>query len=78
MWENNLETFEKLFSIIKSRCSIYSYFLKPITLKYSWTLAPSTYTSENYSALFFIYEPVKLDLRLAVLKIFMIFRVYCF
>ena len=26
----------------------------------------------------FLQEPVKLDRRLAVLKIFMIFRVYCF
>ena len=30
MWENNLETFEKLFSMIQSGCSIYSHFLKPL------------------------------------------------
>ena len=30
IWENNLETFEKLFSTIQSRCSIYCYFLKPL------------------------------------------------
>ena len=30
IWENNLETFEKLFSVIQSDCSIYSYFLKPL------------------------------------------------
>ena len=28
MWENNLETFKKLFSMIQSLCSIYSDFLK--------------------------------------------------
>ena len=28
IWENNLETFEKLFSMIQSGCSIYSHFLK--------------------------------------------------
>ena len=30
IWENNLETFEKLFSITQSSCSIYSLFLKPL------------------------------------------------
>ena len=30
IWENNLETLEKLFSMIQSRCSIYSHFLKPL------------------------------------------------
>ena len=30
IWENNLETFEKLFSMIQSGCSIYSNFLKPL------------------------------------------------
>ena len=30
IWENNLETFEKLFSMIQSGCSIHSYFLKPL------------------------------------------------
>ena len=30
IWENNLETFEKLFPIIQSGCSIYSHFLKPL------------------------------------------------
>ena len=29
-WENNLETFEKLFSMIQSGWSIYSHFLKPL------------------------------------------------
>ena len=30
MWKNNLETFEKLFSMIQSGSSIYSHFLKPL------------------------------------------------
>ena len=30
IWEYNLETFEKLFSMIQSRCNIYSHFLKPL------------------------------------------------
>ena len=30
MWENNLETFEKLFSMIQSGSSIYSHFLKTL------------------------------------------------
>ena len=30
IWENNLETFEKLFAMIQSHCSIYSHFLKPL------------------------------------------------
>ena len=30
IWKNNLETFEKLFSMIQPRCSIYSRFLKPL------------------------------------------------
>ena len=30
IWENNLETSEKLFSMIRSGCSIYSHFLKPL------------------------------------------------
>ena len=30
IWGNNLETFEKLFSIIQSRCNIYSHFLKSL------------------------------------------------
>ena len=34
------------------------------------------YSNEDYSILFFLYEPVKLDPRLFVLKIFMIIRVY--
>ena len=50
VWENNLETFEKLFSMIQSGCSIYSDFL--ITLKYSWTLAQSAYSNKDYSTLF--------------------------
>ena len=33
IWENNLETFEKLFSMIQSRCNIYIYFLKPLYWK---------------------------------------------
>ena len=32
---------------------------------------------ENTITLFFLYEAVKLDPRLAALKVFMIFRVYC-
>ena len=30
IWENNLETFEKLLSMTQSRCIIYRYFLKPL------------------------------------------------
>ena len=30
IWEDNFEIFEKLFSMIWSRCSIYSHFLKPL------------------------------------------------
>ena len=30
VWKNNLETFEKLFSMIQSRCSIYCHFLEPL------------------------------------------------
>ena len=30
IWENNIETLQKLFYMIQSRCSIYSHFLKPL------------------------------------------------
>ena len=30
IWENNLETFEKLFSMIQPHCSIYNHLLKPL------------------------------------------------
>ena len=30
IWENNIETSQKLFYMIQSRCSIYSHFLKPL------------------------------------------------
>ena len=30
IWENNIETLQKLFHMIQSRCSIYSHFLKPL------------------------------------------------
>ena len=33
IWENNLKTFEKLFSMVQSRCSIHSHFLKPFPEK---------------------------------------------
>ena len=51
--ENNLETFEKLFSMIQSGSSIYSHFLKPLHWNIHEFLAPSTYSNENYSTLFF-------------------------
>ena len=42
IWENNLETFEKLFSMIQSGCSIYSHFLKPLhwNIHELWHKAP--------------------------------------
>ena len=49
MWENNLETFEKLFSMMQSL----HLFPETITQKYSWTLARSAYSNEDYSTLFF-------------------------
>ena len=52
IWENNLETFEKLFYMTQSGCSIYSHFLKP--LQYSRTLAPSAYSNEDYGTPFSI------------------------
>ena len=30
IWEKNIETLQKLFYMIQSRCSIYSHFLKPL------------------------------------------------
>ena len=48
-WKNNLETFEKLFSMMQSL----HLFRETITQKYSWTLARSAYSNEDYSALFF-------------------------
>ena len=42
IWENNLETFEKLFSMIRSGCSIYSHFLKQLhwNIHELWHKAP--------------------------------------
>ena len=42
IWENNLETFEKLFSMIQSGCSIYSHFLKSLhwNIHELWHKAP--------------------------------------
>ena len=51
MWENNLETFEKLFSDSVSLQYLQS-FPETITLKYSWTLALSAYINEDYSTLY--------------------------
>ena len=42
IWEINLETSEKLFSMIQSGCSIYSHFLKPLhwNIHELWHKAP--------------------------------------
>ena len=42
IWENNLETFEKLFSMIQSDCSIYCHFRKPLhwNIHELWHRAP--------------------------------------
>ena len=42
IWENNFETFEKLFFMIESGCSIYSHFLKPLywNIHELWREAP--------------------------------------
>ena len=67
IWENNLETFEKLFCMIQSGCSIYSYFLKPL----HWNIHElwhKTLLVMKITVHFFLSEPVKLDPRLSVLK----------
>ena len=51
-WENNLKTFEKLFSMIQSRCSIYGHYTEISTLKHSCVLAPTAYSNEDYNRRF--------------------------
>ena len=45
-------------------------FPETIKQKYSRTLAPSAYSNEDHRTLFFLKQPVKLDPKIAVLKIF--------
>ena len=49
MRKDKLETFEKLFSMIQSGWSIYSYFLKPL----NWELEHQALSNEDDSTLFF-------------------------
>ena len=73
---NILETLEKLFFMIQSGCSIYSHFLKPLHLNIHELLLQALIVIKIILHSFFLREPVKLDPRLADLKIFMIIRIY--
>ena len=50
MWENNLTSFEKLFSYDSITLQYLQWFPETITLKFSWTL--SAYSNEDYSRKF--------------------------
>ena len=82
IWENNLENFEKLFSMIQSRCSIYNHFLKPLhwNIRELWHLAliVMKITAEDFEKLvksphFLLFTSVNW----LVLKIRLCFDTWC-
>ena len=52
IWENNIETLQKLFYMIQSRCSIYSHFLKPLHWNIHQLWHQALISNEDYSRRF--------------------------